>query len=85
MHVNVSQHAVWRYRTRVSWHTKPREIARRVTAALEPGYTLRARGQLFQLLTQDARYLLEPQPGGWTVVTVMERKRRKREPDGLVP
>ena len=77
MHVNVSQHAVWRYQMRVARHTKPREIARRVTAALEPGYTLRARGRLFQLLTQDARYLLEPRPGGWMVVTVMERKRRR--------
>ena len=76
MHVNISQHALWRYRSRIDRDTRPRKIAHKVEAALSPGYAMRARGQRFELLTSEARYLLVPEPGGWTVVTVTERKRR---------
>jgi len=85
MHVNISQHAIWRYRVRIDSDARPRKIARQVAAALSPGYAMRARGQRFELLTSEARYLLVPEPGGWTVVTVTERKRRGQAEERLGP
>ncbi len=77
MRVSVSHHALLRYLQRVDQHTKAREIARKVEKALEPGFEMRRRGVGYQLVTRDARYLLAPDVEGWTLLTVMRRKRHR--------